>query len=143
MDDKRCNNYGFIKCSSCRYAIHCKYGVHGKPFCQNDAISRFFSIYLCTGLFSHGTTGGKTGRAFYLHDTSRHRFSNNGKLVFIAVLHRYRLNMRSRFMETWSLSKSAPACGKMIIIITHDFELMVACCSSEIVLEGEMFKNNT
>ena len=143
MDDKRCNNYGFIKCSSCRYAIHCKYGVHGKPFCQYDIISRFFSIYLRAGLFSHGTTGGKTGCVFYLHDTSRHHFSNNGKLVFIAVLHRYRLNMRSRFMETWSLSKSAPACGKMIIIITHDFELMAACCSSEIVLEGEMFKNNT
>ena len=46
MDDKRCNNYGFIKCSSCRYAIYCKYCVHGKPFCQYDIISRFFSIYL-------------------------------------------------------------------------------------------------
>ena len=75
--------------------------------------NHFVSIYLRTGLFSHGTTGGKTGRVFYLHDTSRHHFSNNGKLVFIAVLHHYRLNMRSRFMETWSLSKSAPAYGCM------------------------------
>ncbi|UTC96374.1 energy-coupling factor ABC transporter ATP-binding protein [Treponema denticola] len=31
----------------------------------------------------------------------------------------------------------AAACGKTIIVITHDFELIAACCSFEIMLEGE------
>jgi len=30
----------------------------------------------------------------------------------------------------------AAACGKTIIVITHDFELIAACCSFEIMLGG-------
>ena len=71
-----------------------------------------FSVFICAPVyFLMVQRVGKRGVSF--NDTSRRHFSNNGKLVFIAVLHRYRLNMRSRFMETWGLSKSAPAYGCM------------------------------